>query len=208
MAKEKKTGALDYIAYACSALVYILPQYLLSSFLSAYYTDVALISAGAVGTVVLVMRFTDGISDLCMGRIIDKTNTRWGKARPWMFVGTIGLTVTLVTIFHVPGQMENGAKIVWLAVTYFLIMTIFGTIQGVSSNTLMVYLTTDSQKRSKFGASNMAGVYIGGLVATTVTAVLLGKLGYTQAGYDKTMFLYAGIVLVLGLGCQKHHFNI
>ena len=47
MGKERKIGGMDYFAYACSALVYILPQYLLSSFLSAYYTDVALVSAGA-----------------------------------------------------------------------------------------------------------------------------------------------------------------
>ena len=91
MKQKRNLGALDYFAYACSALVYILPQYLLSSFLSAYYTDVALVSAGAVGTVVLVMRFTDGISDLLMGRVIDKTNSRWGKARPWLLVGTICL---------------------------------------------------------------------------------------------------------------------
>lgn len=199
MKQKRNLGALDYFAYACSALVYILPQYLLSSFLSAYYTDVALVSAGAVGTVVLVMRFTDGISDLLMGRVIDKTNSRWGKARPWLLVGTIGLTVTLVAVFHAPGNWGNGAKVVWLAVTYFLVMTVFGTIQGVSSNTMIIYLTNDSQKRNKLGASNMAGVYIGGLVATTVTTILLGKLGYTQGGYDKTMLIYGILVLAFGL---------
>ena len=87
---HRKIGTLDYLAYALSAVVYILPQYLLSSFLSAYYTDVALVSAGTIGMVVLAMRFTDGISDLLMGRVIDKTNTRFGKARPWLLVGTIG----------------------------------------------------------------------------------------------------------------------
>ena len=195
---HRKIGALDYIAYALSAVVYILPQYLLSSFLSAYYTDVALVSAGTIGMVVLAMRFTDGISDLLMGRVIDKTNTRFGKARPWLLVGTIGLTISLISIFNVPRNMSNGVKIAWLAVTYFFIMTIFGTVQGVASNTMIVYLTKDSGERNKFGASNMAGVYIGGLAATAVASVLLSKLGYTQSGYSKTMFLYSAIVLVVG----------
>ena len=199
MGKERKIGGMDYFAYACSALVYILPQYLLSSFLSAYYTDVALVSAGAVGAVVLAMRFTDGISDLCMGRIIDKTNSRFGKARPWLLVGTVGLAVTLLTVFHVPAGLPAVAKIAWLAVAYFLIMTVFGTVQGVASNTMIIYLTNDSQKRNKFGASNMAGVYVGGLVATTVTTVLLGAFGYTQAGYDKTMYIYSAEVLFFGI---------
>lgn len=198
MKKIRKNGAVDYIAYACSALVYILPQYLLSSFLSAYYTDIALVSAGAVGAVVLAMRFTDGISDLIMGRIIDKTNSRWGKARPWIIVGTIGLALTLFVTFHVPGGMGNAGKIVWLAVTYFLLMTIFGTVQGVSSSSLMVYLTSDTGERNKFGASNMAGTYIGGIMATTVTSVLLSTWGYTQSGYGRTMILYSAMVIVFG----------
>ena len=96
--KKRKISAWDYIAYACSAIVYILPQYLLSSYLSAYYTDVALVSAGAVGSIVLAMRVTDGISDILMGRVIDRTHSRWGKARPWILVGTLGLAVTLLSL--------------------------------------------------------------------------------------------------------------
>lgn len=197
--KQNRINAWDYIAYALSAVVYILPQYLLSSYLSAYYTDVALISAGAVGAVVLVMRVTDGISDLVMGRVIDRTNTRWGKARPWIFVGTIGLALTLLSIFHVPAGMSSGAKIAWLAVTYFLIMTVFGTVEGVASNTVMIYLTDDSQQRNKFGASNMAGVYIGGVVATAVTSILLTAWGYRQPAYDRTMWIYAVLIVVFGV---------
>ena len=195
---NKKYGVVDYLAYACASMVYILPQYLLSSFLSAYYTDVALISGAAVGTVVLMMRFTDGISDLIMGRVIDKTKSKWGKARPWLFIGTIGLAIFLLCTFHVPSALGNGAKIFWLAVTYFMVMTIFSTVQGVSANTMIIYMTDESDERSKFGASNMAGVYIGGMVATTLTAVLLGKLGYDQQGYDKVMFFYALLILIFG----------
>ncbi len=196
---NSKINAWDYIAYACSAVVYILPQYLLSSYLSAYYTDVALVAAGAVGSIVLIMRVTDGISDLIMGRIIDRTHSRWGKARPWLLVGTIGLAVTLLSIFHVPASFSTAAKIAWLAVTYFFIMTVFGTVSGVASNTIMIYLTDDSQERNKFGASNMAGVYIGGVVATAVTSVLLSSWGYKQDAYDKTMWIYAGFVVLFGV---------
>lgn len=198
MSKGRKIGAADYIAYACSALVYILPQYLLSSFLSAYYTDVALISAGAVGSVILLMRITDGISDLIMGSVIDRTNTKLGKARPWILIGTIGVTLSMFFIFHAPSSMSAGAKVIWLAVTYFLLMVVFATMEGVANSTLLVYLTNDTQERNKFGASNMAGTYIGGLVATTLTSILLGVWGYAQSGYDKTIILYSVMVLVFG----------
>lgn len=199
MGKKGKTGVVDYVAYACSALVYILPQYLLSSFLSAYYTDVALVSAGAVGAVILFMRFTDGVSDLVIGGMIDRTNTRLGKARPWILAGTIGVTIFMFSIFHVPMILGTGGKIVWLAVTYFLLMVVFATMEGVANSTLMVYLTNDTQERNKFGASNMAGTYIGGIIATALTSVLLVSFGYTQSGYDKTMILYSALVFVLGI---------
>ncbi|MDR2730262.1 MAG: MFS transporter [Treponema sp.] len=199
MKTEKRVGAVDYIAYACSTLVYILPQYLLSSFLSAYYTDVALISAGVIGSVILFMRVTDGISDLIMGRLIDKTNTKLGKARPWILSGTIGVALTLFSIFHAPASMQTGSKIAYLAVTYFLLMVVFATMEGVANSTMMVYMTNNTQERNKFGASNMAGTYLGGIVAMTLTSILLSTWGYTQSGYDKTTLLYAAIVLVFGI---------
>lgn len=197
--KGRKIGAVDYFAFACMAAAGIIPQYLLSSFASAYYTDVALVPAAAIGSVILIMRFTDGISDLIMGGVIDHTNTRWGKCRPWMLTGTIGLVITSISIFHAPGTWGTGAKVAWFAVSYFLMMTIFATMQGVAGTTLMVYITHDPQERTKFGAANMAGVYIGGIIATTVTTILLGIWGYTQSGYDKTLWLYAAILLICGI---------
>ncbi len=197
--KERKITMVDYLAFACVAIVGTIPQYLLSSFASAYYTDVALVSAGAIGTVILIMRITDGISDLIMGRIIDKTNTKWGKCRPWLLIGAVGLVITSLMIFHVPSGWSEGGKIAWFAISYFLVMTVFATMQGVAGTTLMVRLTHVPQERTTFGAFNMAGVYMGGIVATTVTTILLGMWGYTQSGYDKTIWLYAAILFVLGI---------
>lgn len=197
--QKRKIGIIDYIAFACVSAVGILPQYLLSSFASAYYTDVALVSAGAIGTVILVMRVTDGISDLIMGRVIDRTNTKWGKCRPWMLIGSIGLVFTSLMIFHAPGAWSESMKIAWFAVSYFLMMVVFATIQGVAGQTMMVYVTHVPQERNTFGAFSMAGTYFGGIIATTVTTVLLGIWGYTQSGYDKTVLMYVPFLLVLGI---------
>ena len=56
----------------------------LALFMTIYYTDSVMISAVAVGGIMLASRIFDGISDLVMGAILDKTKTRWGKARPWI----------------------------------------------------------------------------------------------------------------------------
>ena len=196
---NKSIGIFDYLAFACVAMAGILPQYLLSSFASAYYTDVALVSAGAVGTITLVMRFTDGVSDLIMGRIIDKTRSKWGKCRPWIALGTLGLALTSFAIFHAPGGWSEGMKLAWFAVSYFLVMTVFATMQGVSGTTMMLYLTDVPHERTKLGAFNMFGTYVGGIIATTLTTVLLGAWGYKQSGYDKTILLYAALIILAGV---------
>lgn len=197
--KNRPISLVDYVAFALAAVAGIIPQYLLSSFASAYYTDVALVSAGAIGTIILAMRITDGISDLIMGRVIDRTHTRWGKCRPWMLIGVIGLIITSMAIFHVPGSWSETGKLFWFAAVYFLMMVVFATMNGVSSTTIMIYLTHKPEERTKFGAFSMLGTYVGGIIATTVTTVLLGIWGYTQSGYDKTVLLYCGIILVAGV---------
>ena len=82
-----------------------------ASFLTIYCTDVAGIAAGVVGTLMLIARLFDGVSDLFMGIIIDKTNTRWGKARPWVLWSAPPLVISLIMIFTVPDLGANGKAI-------------------------------------------------------------------------------------------------
>ena len=56
----------------------------IGSFLTLYYTDSVGISAAVIGTIMLLTRLLDGVTDLGMGALIDRTRTRWGKARPWV----------------------------------------------------------------------------------------------------------------------------
>ena len=96
-----------------------------ASFLTIYCTDVAGIAAGVVGTLMLIARLFDGVSDLFMGIIIDKTNTRWGKARPWIARLCIPLAVCTVLMFSVPSAFAGKAQIAYMFLTYNLVSTIF-----------------------------------------------------------------------------------
>lgn len=69
-----------------------------SSFLTRYYTDCVGIQAAMIGTMMLISRFLDGISDIVMGWIVDRTRTKWGKARPWLFVAGILLPLICYVI--------------------------------------------------------------------------------------------------------------
>lgn len=82
---------------------------LLSSFVMIYLTDTIGMSAGIVGTLIAVSKIFDGVTDIFFGAMIDKTKSRFGKARPWMLYGYIGCTVTLIAIFAIPVSMGDFA---------------------------------------------------------------------------------------------------
>ena len=115
--------------------------------ISGHGTAVAGIAAGVVGTLMLIARLFDGVSDLFMGVIIDKTNTRWGKARPWVLWSAPPLVVSLIMIFTVPNIGANGKAIYMLLVYIFLAAVCF-TASNLSYNTMLSLVTTEQHDRN------------------------------------------------------------
>ena len=79
----------------------------IGSYLTLYYTDSVGLAAAAIGTMMLLTRLLDGISDLIMGSIIDRTHTKWGKARPWILWTAIPMGLGLVLMFSVPSGLSS-----------------------------------------------------------------------------------------------------
>lgn len=197
--KKHKIGYLDGIAFGCGAIPGVLASTIIGSFLTVYLTDIAGISAAVIGTIILVLRITDGFSDLFMGYVIDHTSSRFGKARPWMVVGAVGIAITLYMLFNVPLHLSLTGKIIYFAVMYFMVMTVFVTISGISITTMLPLVTDDIKKRNMLGAAEMGGTIIGGILATTVTAVMLSSFGYSPLGYQKMTLIYGIIILFTGV---------
>ena len=82
-------------------------------FLTIYYTDKVGIPAAVVGTIMLLTRLLDGVSDLVMGNIVDHTHTRWGKARPWVGLMAPFMGLGLILLFNVPAGLSSGAKVAY-----------------------------------------------------------------------------------------------
>jgi Na+/melibiose symporter-like transporter len=93
---------------------------MVSAFLLIYYTDVAGISATAAGRLFLVVRVWGGVTDLLAGRRVDRTDTRWGRFRPYLLFGSVPLLLLLVAMFSIPGGLDDSGKVVWAYVTYAL----------------------------------------------------------------------------------------
>ena len=130
-----------------------------STFLIFFYTDVFGINAAAVGMLMLIARTGDGVSDVLMGIIGDRTNSKYGKFRPWVLWTAIPLGVILSLLFTTPDLSPTG-KIIYAYVTYILFTLVY-TANNIPYGALMAVMTGDDKERTSIGSFRMVGAFGG-----------------------------------------------
>jgi glucuronide carrier protein len=126
-----------------------------SMFLLLYYTDVVGISAAAAGTIFLVVRVWDGVGDLIAGRLVDKTDTRWGKFRPWLLFGSVPLLLLSVATFRVP-DMSPGLQLAYAYVTYGALAFAYSLV-NIPYGSLAAAMTQVPNERAKLASARSMG---------------------------------------------------
>jgi GPH family glycoside/pentoside/hexuronide:cation symporter len=164
-----------------------------------FYTDTFGISAAAAGTIMLIARFWDMISDPLMGIIADKTKTRWGKFRPYILWMALPYSILAILTFTTPELGETG-KIIWAGITYFSLMTVFTAI-NLPYSSLGAVMSSDSYERAGLNSYRFVFAFIGQLIVSG-TAITLAKYfgnGNDAKGFQITIFLFAVVSLILFL---------
>jgi GPH family glycoside/pentoside/hexuronide:cation symporter len=146
-----------------------------STFLLVFYTDVFGINPAAVGILLLIARFSDGVSDVAMGIIGDRTNTRYGKFRPWILWSAIPLGVILSLLFTTPNLSETG-KIIYAYTTYILFTLVY-TANNIPYGALMAVMTGDDKERTSLGSYRMVGAFAGGMLVQGALLFLVAHFG-------------------------------
>lgn len=162
-----------------------------------FYTDTYGISAAAAGTIMLIARIWDMVSDPVMGIIADKTNTRWGKFRPYLLWMAFPYSVLAVLAFTTPDFGDTG-KVIYAAVTYLLLMTVFTAI-NLPYSSLGAVMTSDSYERAGLNSYRFVFAFAGQLIVSGTAlslALFLGK-GDQAKGYQYTLILFAVISFIL-----------
>lgn len=206
--ERKKVGFGLKAAYGVGDLGMNLFSMAVGSFITVYYTDQVLLSAAFVGTMMLLTRFLDGISDIIMGIIVDHTNTRIGKARPWLLASIIPLGLSLVLLFHVPEGLSVTGKEIYAYATYIFSMVICGTASNLSYSTLCTLMSDDVNVRTGLAGARTLCSNIGSMIATTATLAVITGFGGGSRGYLYMAVVYAVIVmiclLITGLCCKEY----
>jgi len=166
-------------------------------FLLYYYTDIFGLSPAAVGTMFIVTKIVDAISDPVMGLIADRTQSRWGKFRPYLLWGAVPYGVCGYAMFANPDFSDTG-KLIYAYVTYTLMMLAYTAI-NVPYSALMGVISPSSIERTKVASYRFICAFgAGWLVATFVTPLknILGG-GDEALGFQLTMIFFAVVSIAL-----------
>ena len=153
---EEKVG-YGFGDMACSMFWKIFGMYLLF-----FYTKVVGLSPAAVGTMFLVTRIWDSVTDPVMGLIVDRTNTRWGKYRPYLLWVPIPLAIMGMVMFYVPSFGWTG-KLVYAYVSYALMLTVYSAI-NVPYASLLGVMSSSPKERNILSSYRMLFAFIGSFI--------------------------------------------
>ena len=165
-------------------------------FLMFFYTDVFGISAKVAGTMFLVSRIWDAFNDPLMGAIADRTNTRWGKFRPWVLWTAIPFGIIGVLTFTTPDIGPKG-KIIYAFVTYNLLMMIY-TMNNIPYSAMTGVLTGDTVERTGLASYRFIFAMLAAFVVQGMTLKMIKILGHGNdaLGYQLTMAVFCTFAVI------------
>ena len=164
---------------------------LLSAFVMIFLTDTVGMNAGIVGTLIAVSKLFDGVSDIFFGSLIDKTNTKMGKARPWMLYGYFGCAVCLVAIFCIPADLSPTAQYAWFFIAYTLLNAGFYTANNIAYSALTALVTKNNHERVQMGSIRFMFAFGTSMLIQTITVGLVAKFGGGAAAWRTVAVIYA-----------------
>jgi GPH family glycoside/pentoside/hexuronide:cation symporter len=195
-ASEQKLPFFEKFSYGFGDLASVLYWQTFMLYLTYFYTDIFLIPAGAAATMFLLSRLWDGVNDPIMGVIADRTETKWGKFRPYLLWLCIPFAVMGVLTFTVPDFGYTG-RLIWAYVTFFGIMMLYTAI-NIPYTALLGVISADSNERTSVSSFKFMFAFAAGII---VSATLLPMAKYLGGGNDaqgwQLSFVIYGIAAIL-----------
>lgn len=202
---EAKLSVKEKFGYGLGDMASNIVYQAVINVLMYFYTDVYGIEAAVAGTLMVVVRFFDAITDPLMGAIADRTRTRWGRYRPWLLWCAVPYGILAVTAFITP-NVSLGAKIVYAYISYALLMTAY-TAVNIPYSALAGVMTSDKEERSGLQSWRFGMAMVGGFLVTVSIWPLSRLLGGgsdpkdLQLGFPFAVALLAIVGIVALFGC-------
>lgn len=196
----QKIGLKEKISFVSVNIGNIPIMTLVNSLLLIFYTDVVGLSPAAVGTLFLISRVFDGVSDPLMGFLLDKLpGTKFGKFRFYLMIGTIVCSLNFLILWFGPAYVPAAAKLTVTYVSYLLIGVTFD-IMDISLNSLLPVMTTDLGERNMLSTLKGAGYIAGEGVFAIGAPMILESMSSSFQAYAILIIIATAMVLVFSFG--------
>lgn len=172
--KNRVTG-FEKFAYGCGEISTNIVFTIATSLLVMFYTDVVHVSAATIGVIIAISQVFNGASDIAAGFIVDRTRSKYGRARVWMLRMSIPYAVAAVLLMTVP-QIGAMAQAIYIFITYNLMLTVVYTMFQLPFATTMTYMTRDQNERAKINIVRMSMSPIGNILVTLLFTEILDRM--------------------------------
>ena len=170
--QKDRVSGFEKFAFGCGEISTNIVFTIAASLLVMFYTDVVHVNAAVIGMIIAISQVFNGVSDITAGFIIDRTRSKYGRARPWMLWMSIPYAVAAILLMTVPqvGQMAQG---IYIFITYNLMLTVVYTMFQLPFATTLSYMTRDQKERADTNIIRMAMSPIGNILITLVFTKIL-----------------------------------
>ena len=202
-----KLGWGERLSYGSGGFAFNMINGIIGSFLTIYFTSAAGLNAGIIATILAVSKIFDGISDLIMGRIVDRTDTKMGKARVWLLRMCIPFAVSTMLLFFVPQGFPDMVKYVYVFLIYNICNAVCLTGMLVPFYSMVGLVTAEPYERGLLGNIQQIFQTLGNVFVNSTFVILLTKFSenpntiYTQRSFTLTLAVYCAIMVVVSLFC-------
>lgn len=185
----------EKLSYAVGDIAQNMVQTPLTAFLLFYLTNMVGIGAAIAGTILLFGQLLNGLSDLVIGYLIDRTKTRWGKVRPWILFTAVPMAVFFVMSFSVPAALGQTGKIIWVAVAYAAVVAVFFTASNIAYSALLSVMTPDPRARITLSSFRFFAALLTILAVSSLTLPAIKALGGNQTAWTTMASIYGAIMV-------------
>ena len=178
-------------AYGCGDFASNLTNTFMGSYLSIFYTDVVGLAPAIVSAIMMIARIWDAINDPMFGAIAERTNTKRGRFRPYIFYGTPFLALAAVLTFT---QLGGEHAAIYAAITYIAYGMLY-TVVNLSYGSLSTVMTTNAEDIAQLTSWRMMGTNLSSVILSALSPVIMGAISgsdtFTGRSYLLTMLIYA-----------------
>jgi len=176
MNTKKKLSGAEKFAYGIGAVGKDMVYMLSATYILYYYKDIMGVSSVAMGVILFIARVFDAFNDPIMGVLVAKTKTRFGKFRPWLFIGTVTNAIILFVMFSAPPALNGGGLVAYAAVTYILWGVTY-TMMDIPYWSMVPAFTESGKERENLSALARSCAGVGSALISIVTVMAVAAIG-------------------------------